>query len=253
MMFTAFRMLFKGALRDRVSLMWAIAFPVIFLVVLGFIFPTPAYRQQLLAGMLALSVLFFGLHGIAFESLYQRNSGVYKLLRATPYRIITFVINLTLARGLVALLCGAIVTIVGMLIFNVWFRWESLLLILPMLVLATLCFTFLGLIVSNLAQNETQVSMINNVVTLPMMFASEVFYSLSAAPAWVRVVGRVFPLGYLVEGEKAALLVNASGVVFPTVILLGFALLALTLAVVTFRWDPDASPVRRILRVRAAS
>ena len=95
--------------------------------------------------------------------------------------------------------------------------------------------------------------MINNVVTLPMMFASEVFYSLSAAPAWVRVVGHVFPLSYLVDGEKAALAVNASGVVFPTVILLGFTLLALALAVVTFRWDPDASPVSRILRVRAAS
>ena len=126
-----------------------------------------------------------------------------------------------------------------MLILNVWFRWESLLLLLPLLVLATLCFTFLGMIVSNLAQNETQVSMINNVVTLPMMFASEVFYSLSAAPGWVKGVGRLFPLSYLVDGEKTALL--------------GFTLLTLALAVVTFRWDPDASPMRRILRVRAAS
>lgn len=252
-MFTAFRLLFKGALRDRVSLLWAIAFPVIFLVVLGFIFPTPAYRQQLLAGLLALSVLFFGLHGIAFESLSQRNSGVYKLLRATPYRIIAFVTNLTLARGLVALLCGAFVAIAGMLIFNVWFRWESVLLLLPLLVLATLCFSFLGMTVSNLAQNEAQVSMFSTVITLPMIFASEVFYSLSTAPGWVRVVGRVFPLSYLVEGEKAALLGDVSGVVFPTVILLGFTLLALTLAVVTFRWDPDASPMRRILRIRAAS
>jgi ABC-2 type transport system permease protein len=168
---------------------------------------------------------------------------------ATPYRIIAFVTNLTLARGLVALLSGAIVAMIGMLIFNVWFRWESVLLFLPMLVLATLCFTFLGLTVSNLAQNETQVSMLNNVVTLPMMFASEVFYSLSAAPDWVKGVGRVFPLSYLVDGEKAALAVNASGVVLPTVILLGFTLLALALAVV----DPDASLVLRILRGRAAS
>lgn len=138
-----------------------------------------------------------------------------------------------------------------MLIFNAWLRWESVLLLLPLLVLATLCFTFLGLTVSNLAQNETQVSMFNNVVTLPMMFTSEVFYSLSAAPGWVKGVGRIFPLSYLVDGEKAALVGNVFGVVFPTVILLGFTLLALTLAVVTFRWDPDASPVRRILRARS--
>lgn len=252
-MFTAFRLLFKGALRDRVSLLWAIAFPLIFLVVLGFIFPTQVYRQQLLVGMLALSVLFFGLHGIAFESLVQRNSGVYKLLHATPYRVTAFVITLTLARGLIALLSGALVALAGMLIFNMWLRWESVLLFLPLLVLATLCFTFLGLTISNLAQNETQVSMINNVVTLPMLFASEIFYSLSAAPSWVKGVGHVLPLSYLIDGEKAALVANASGVIVSAVILLGFTLLALALAVFTFRWDPDASPVRRILHARATS
>lgn len=251
-MFITFRTLFKGALRDRTSLAWAIAFPAIFLVVLGFIFPAPAYRQQLLAGMVALSVLFFGLHGIAFESLFQRNSGVYKLLRATPYRTIAFVTNLTLARGLVALISGAIVTLIGMLIFNTWLRWESLLLLLPLLVLATLCFTFLGLFVSNLSQNETQVSMLNNIITLPMMFTSEIFYSLSAAPAWLRIIGQALPLSYLIDGEKAALAVNVSSLVLPMLVLLGFTLLALVLAVATFRWDRDALPVRRILRPRAA-
>ena len=65
-------------------------------------------------------------------------------------------------------------------------------------------------------------------------------------------MSRVFPLSYLIDGEKAALAVNASGAVPPTLILLGFTLLTLILAVLTFRWDPDASPVRRILRVRAS-
>ena len=90
-MLITFRTLFRGALRDRISLFFAIIFPVVLLFALGFIFPTPGYRRQLLAGMLAVSVLFFSLNGIAFESLFQRNSGVYKLLRATPYRSITFI------------------------------------------------------------------------------------------------------------------------------------------------------------------
>jgi ABC-2 type transport system permease protein len=252
-MFTPFRLLFKGALRDRVSLLWAVAFPLVFLVVLGFIFPTHAYRQQLLLGMLALSVLFFGLQGIAFESLYQRNRGVYKLLRATPYRITAFVAHLTLARGLVALICGALVVLLGMLIFNLWFRWETVLLFLPPLVLATLCFTFLGLIVSNLSQNETQVSMINNIVTLPMLFASEVFYNLHSAPGWIMIVGHIFPLSYLIDAEKAALAVNVSGVAFSTLILLAMTLLTLLLAVATFRWDADASPLHRFRSVPAIS
>src|SRR5215813_15515048 len=118
-MFVPFRTLLRGAFRDRVSLVWAIAFPLVLLLALGFAFPTPGYRRQLLAGMLALSVMFFSLYGIAFESLAQRNQGVYKLLRATPYHTLAFVVNLALARGLVALLSSALVAVVGALVFHI--------------------------------------------------------------------------------------------------------------------------------------
>ena len=60
-MLTTFRTLLRGALRDRVSLFFAVVFPIGFLLVLGFVFPDPGYRRQLLAGMLAVSTLFFSL------------------------------------------------------------------------------------------------------------------------------------------------------------------------------------------------
>jgi ABC-2 type transport system permease protein len=68
-MLVPFRTLLRGALRDRISLAWAIVFPLVLLLALGFVFPTPGYRHQLLIGMLALSVMFFSLYGIAYESL----------------------------------------------------------------------------------------------------------------------------------------------------------------------------------------
>jgi ABC-2 type transport system permease protein len=251
-MLTTFRTLLRGALRDRVSLFFAIVFPIGFLLVLGFVFPDPGYRRQLLAGMLAVSTLFFSLNGIAFESLYQRNSGVYKLLRATPYRTITFITNLTASRSIVALLSCVLVIVVGMLVFGIAVSWQSVLLLVPGLVLGTLCLTFLGLTISNLVQNENQVAMLNNIVTLPMIFSSATFYSLSNAPAWVKAIGHVFPFSYLLDGEHAAFAGNAAGIVFPSLILLGFTVLSMLLAFVTFRWDPNAPVMRRVLRTRVA-
>jgi ABC-2 type transport system permease protein len=251
-MLTTFRTLLRGALRDRVSLFFAIVFPIGFLLVLGFVFPDPGYRRQLLAGMLAVSTLFFSLNGIAFESLNQRNSGVYKLLRATPYRTITFITNLTASRSIVALLSCVLVIVVGVLVFGIAVSWQSVLLLLPGLVLGTLCFTFLGLTISNLVQNENQVAMLNNIVTLPMIFSSATFYSLSNAPAWVKAIGHVFPFSYLLDGEHAAFAGNAAGIAFPTLILLGFTVLSMLLAFVTFRWDPNAPVMRRVLRARVA-
>jgi ABC-2 type transport system permease protein len=251
-MLTTFRTLLKGALRDRVSLFFAIVFPIGILLVLGFVFPDPGYRRQLLAGMLAVSTLFFSLNGIAFESLYQRNSGVYKLLRATPYRTITFITNFAASRSIVALLSCALVAIVGVLVFGIALSWQSALLLVPILVLGTLCFTFLGLTISNLVQNENQVSMLSNIVTLPMVFSSATFYSLSNAPVWVKTIGHAFPFSYLIDGEHAAFAGNAAGVVFPSLILLGFTVLAVLLAFATFRWDPNARVMRRGMRARAA-
>src|SRR5215831_17450989 len=150
-MFVPFRTLLCGAFRDRVSLVWAIAFPLVLLLALGFVFPEASYRRQLLGSMLALSVMFFSLYGIAFESLAQRNQGVYKLLRATPYRTLAFVVNLALARGLVALLSSALVGLVGALVFQIAIGVSTVLLLAPVLVLATLCFTCIGLVVGNLS------------------------------------------------------------------------------------------------------
>ncbi len=250
-MLTTFRILLRGALRDRISLFFAIVFPIAALLVLGFVFPSPEYRKQLLAGMLAVSVLFFSLNGIAFESLFQRNSAVYKLLRATPYRSITFITNLTASRGVVALLICTLVAIVGVLIFGIALSWQSELLLIPVLVLGILCFTFLGLTISNLAQNENQVAMLNNIVTLPMIFTSATFYSLSNAPSWVTTIGHLLPFSYLIDAEHAAFAGNIGEIVFPLLILSSFTFIAMLMALVTFRWDPNTPPIRSKLRVRA--
>jgi ABC-2 type transport system permease protein len=243
-MFVPFRTLLRGALRDRVSLVWAVGFPVVLLVTLGFVFPTAGYQRQALIGMLALSVMFFSLYGIAFESLAQRNQGVYKLLRATPYRTLAFVANLALARGIVALLSSALVSLVGVLLFHIAVSITGILLLTLTLALATLCFTCMGLTVGNLSQTETQVAGLNNLVTLPMIFVSETFYSLASAPAWVQTLSSVFPLSHVLDAVRAALAGSVAGVVAPLLLVLAYTLVALALAVLTFRWDPDAAPLR---------
>jgi ABC-2 type transport system permease protein len=221
-----------------------VGFPLVLLLALGFAFPTAGYRRQLLVGMLALSVMFFSLYGIAFESLAQRNQGVYKLLRATPYSTLAFVVNLTLARGAVALLSSALVAVVGALLFHIVITVTGVLLLALVLALTTLCFTCIGLTVGNLSQTETQVAGLNNLVTLPMIFASEAFYSLAAAPAWTRTLSRVFPLSHVLDAVRAAIAGSASDLVTPLILVMVYTALALALAVLTFRWDPDAAPLR---------
>jgi ABC-2 type transport system permease protein len=249
-MLIPFRALLKGALRDRMSLFYATLFPIGLLIGLGAAFGTADYRAHLLAGMLAASTLFFSLFGIAFESMFQRNSGVYKLLRATPYRTVAFAVHLTAARGVIALASCALVAVVGAVDFGLAVSWHAALLLAPVLAMGTLCFTFLGLVVGNLAQRENSVAMLCNLFCWPMIFASETFYSLAGAPGWVRALNEVLPLGHLIAGVRAALAGDLGGTLGALGLLAGYTALALGLAVVTFRWDADAPPLR-LGRVRS--
>jgi ABC-2 type transport system permease protein len=231
----------RGALRDRISLFWSVAFPLVLLGVLDAFFADPLYRARLLIGLLAISTMFFALSGTAFEVVAQRARGIYKLLRVTPMRTSLFVADLALARTLVALLSAALVAAVGFAIDRPAVDAVRLALLLPVLLLGAVCFTFLGVFVGNLARQEAQASMLGNLVTLPMVFTSDAFYSLAHAPASVRAIGAALPFSHLLDDLAAALRGDATGLVVPCLLLAGYCLLALALATITFRWDPHAA------------
>ncbi len=244
-MWIVFRGLLSGALRDRISLFYALIFPAAALAVLAYFFEDPGYRRHLLVGVTALGGFFFTMSGTGFEVMRQRQRGVYKLLRATPFPTGAFVSALTAARGLIALVCALFVYVGGALFLGAGIAPAGLLLMLPALALGTVCFTALGFILGNLGNTETQVAGINNLFVLPMTFASPVFYSLEGAPRWVQLLSEAMPLRHLVAALQAAAAVDPVAMIRPLVILCGFTAAILLVAVATFRWDPDARLMRR--------
>lgn len=233
--------LLKSAARDRLSLGWAIVFPLLLLIGLGIAFTSQTYRAQLLVGVLLISLVNFVFNGAPFEVLRQRNSGVYKLLRATLYSIPRFITALALARASVALVCLAAVMGVGLLFTGVQLAWSDVLTAFPVMLLGILCFSLLGIVVGNLANEDAQAAALNNVVTLPMLFLSEVFYSLQRAPAWIQALSEVLPFQNMLVLLRATLLHSGEAWLRPMLVVGAYTLLFLLLAVITFRWDSEGS------------
>lgn len=247
-MWIIFKALLVGALRDRISLFYGLVFPAVALVLLSLFFKDPGYRQNLLIGLVALGGFFFTTTGTGFEVMKQRRQGVYKLLRATPFSIAAFVGALTAARGLISLVCSLLVYLGGTLYLGLAVDPAGLLLMLPVMLLGTVCFTALGFILGNIGNNETQVAGINNLFNLPMTFGSPIFYSLEAAPQWVQVLSKALPMSHYIGALTAAQAGGIREMLLPVVILLGFSLGILLVAVLTFRWDVDAG----LIRIRTA-
>lgn len=215
-MWITFCALLNSALRDRISLFWSVLAPLALLFGLGSLFPHPEYRRNLILGLLAFGCLGFALSGTGFEVMRQRTRGVYKML------------------------AGAVVVLgVGAAVYGVDGTLWSLALFLPVLILGIACFMFLGFVLGNLGENENQVALYNNLFILPQIFASEIFYTLDNTPAWVTAASRLMPASHFVNALRAAAALDGDAFVVSVAMLLGMTLLALFLAVVTFRWNPE--------------
>ena len=109
----------------------------------------------------------------------------------------------------------------------------------PLLIAGTLSFLAIGLLVGAIAKTDEAASAMANFVVLPMAFLSGTFFDISAAPAWLQAVSKVFPLRWMNDGMLAVLArgEGVSSVVLPIAILLGFSTAVTFAATRIFTWD----------------
>jgi len=240
-MITIFRTMLTGIFRDMHTLFWTIIFPLAILVGLGLYIDDQAYSERLLGGVLTTNVLLGSAMVTAFNVMAQRNRGVYKLLRATPFSTSAFITAMTGARTVLSLLVSVCVIIMSVLLFGVSLSFLSIIMMLVVLLVGTVCFTAIGFIAANLSRDESNVNMISNLISFPMLFTSGAFYSLEHAPAWIQMIGKLQPFSYFVDAMAIAIRPNGSfaDIWLPLVILAGFSVLCLAAASFTFRWDSE--------------
>lgn len=231
----------RSMFRDTHTLVWNIVFPIAMLVGLGLYFHDAAYSHRLLAGVLTTNILFGATMVTAFNVMAQRNRGIYKLLRATPFRTVSFIAAMTGARTVLALLVSACVILMSLLLLGVQLSLTGLALMLLVLLIGSVCFTALGFLAANLSRDEGNVNMISNLMSFPMLLTSEAFYSLEHAPSWVVTLGQLQPFHHLVDAMAIAVHPQGdiAGIWMPLLILTGFTILILGAAAWTFRWDAE--------------
>lgn len=253
-MITIFRTMLTGILRDVHTLFWTILFPIAMLIGLGLYFDNPEYSERLTAGVLTMNVLFGSTMVTAFQVMAQRNRGVYKLLRVTPFSTAKFILAMASSRTVLTLIVSSGILAVGILLFGVDLSLQGLLMVTLILLVGSVCFTAIGFIAANLSRDESNVNMISNLISFPMLFTSQAFYSLQNAPDWVQFLAHIQPFYYFVEamGEAVSLGRASADLGIALAILVGFTALCLLLAAFTFRWDSER-PVRRRMAAKRTS
>jgi ABC-2 type transport system permease protein len=230
-----FKSMAVTALRDRISLFYAVIFPLVLLIGLGMYMGSDSYMPRLTTAVTALGIVFWALQGIAFQILSQRSRGVYKLLHLTPYPVIRFILSMSLARTALSLIMSVLVLTAGVLVLGVPMGLKAWFLLLPVLLAGTLCFTCLGFVIANVANNEGQINMYSNLLCIPLVFCTEAFYNLDVGPEWIRYVGEWLPFSHMVQAMNLAMEGAGRAYLTELLILAVFTAASAGLAAVTFR------------------
>ncbi len=202
---TIFRLTLKAATRDPFLLLWSILLPIGGTIGLGMFIKAPEYPRHILTGMMAVSILFYAFMTTAFAILAQRRRGVYNLLRVTPMPLLKYVWSISSAWMLISFLCALFTLSTGVLVFKLNVSLRSFIALLPMIIIATLGYVFLSFFIASLSRTESNVSIITNIITMPLLFGSSAFYSLNSAPEFIQTINRFNPFQWFINGLRSSL------------------------------------------------
>ncbi|ACL18572.1 ABC-2 type transporter [Desulfitobacterium hafniense DCB-2] len=233
---TLFSLTFKSASRDPFLLLWSILLPIGGMVGLGMLIKSPEYPQGIVTGMMAVSILFYAFTTTSFAILAQRRRGVYHLLRVTPLPLWQYVCGLSGAWTLISFLCALLVLLSGVLVFKLNVSLPSFLAMVPIILIATLSYVFFSFFIAGLSRSENNVSILTNLITMPLLLGSSAFYSLNNAPAFIQTINRWNPFQWFIDGLRSALDSAWADYLTSMGLISLVAIAALVLALKTFRY-----------------
>jgi ABC-type multidrug transport system permease subunit len=159
------------------------------------------YIDWLFPGILAMNMMFSALWGVGYIIVRYRKNGVLKRLKVTPLTAFEYLSAQLLSRIFLLMFSLVIVWIGCDLFFK--FKVEgSYLNLVIIFLLGSLSLTSLGLLVAARGTSEEFTSGVLNFITWPMMFLSEVWFSLEGAPQWVKAFAQLLPLTHMLSAIR---------------------------------------------------
>jgi ABC-2 type transport system permease protein len=167
------------------------------------------YVDFLTPGIVGMTIMQLGIAGVMFTFVVDRQRGVIRRIMATPISRRNYMAAHVLERLILAVLQVLILLAVAVFAFNVTIV-GSLATVLLMSVLGSVMFLCLGFAVTGFVTTENQAPAIMQLVTLPQMFLSGVFFSRDAVPAFLKPVADVLPLTFVNEALRQVSTAGAS-------------------------------------------
>ena len=197
-----------------------------------------SYVDFLVPGILSMSIMQMGIFGVAFSFVSLKKRGILRRLWVTPINPNDFILAQVLTRLVLVMLQIVLMVALGVVAFDLHFIGNFANMFVIGLI-GAIVFLAIGFALAGISKSEDQVAPLANVVSLPMMALSGIFFSRSALPGFVHTVTDFFPLTYLADGMRSVAIDGATlANVAPQILgLLVWCIISCFLAIKMFRWE----------------
>ncbi|RMI12490.1 ABC transporter permease [Cellulomonas triticagri] len=186
--------------------------------------------------LIGLILTFIGTIITSIGLVKERAAGTLEQLAVMPLRPVDVIVGKIAPYFLLAAADMVLVTVLGMLLFDVPFRGSVALLVVAGAVFL-LVVLGIGVLISTVSQNAGQAIQAAILVLLPQILLSGFIFPLDAMAPGVRWIGYVLPLTWFVKISQGVMLRDAGldSLWLPLTILCGMAVLVFGAAVLRFR------------------
>ncbi|ACQ81416.1 ABC-2 type transporter [Beutenbergia cavernae DSM 12333] len=251
---TAYELL--AFVRERDAMIFIFGYPLLMLPIFATVFAGQAqggqgasipFAQYFLPGMVATGVMLSSFQTLAIGIAAERDDGTLKRLRATPVSAVGYFLGKTGQVLVVGVVQTTLLLILAAVAFDVPLpdsldRWATFAWVF---VLGTATGAVCGVAFSSVPRSGRSASAVVTSVVLVLQFISGVFFPFFDLPGWMQAVASVFPLRWIAQGMRAALLPEQAAALevggewqLPVVaaVVLAWGVVGLVAGARTFRW-----------------
>ena len=202
----------KRYLRSKVQIIVSLGQPMLYLLALGFglgpVFRKAgngSYIQFIAPGVVGMTVLFSSVFsGIAM--LWDRQFGFLKETLVAPVPRIQIMIGRTFGGATVAMIQGTLILLACLIAGFRPQHWIAIPFAFLFVALIAVVFAALGTSIGSIIKDMQGFQLIMNFLVMPIFFLSGALFPLTNLPAVLRVITRLDPLTYGVDGLRGALI-----------------------------------------------
>jgi ABC-2 type transport system permease protein len=213
--------------------------PLLFLALFGAIFAGSQDNLDVIVpGIAGMSIMSTTFSALAMNVTFLREQGVLKRMHGTPLPTGSYLGGIAANAVTNATVQVTLVILAGRLFFGIGWPKDWLELFV-FVITGVVCLASLGVAYSHVIPNFDAAPAYVNIVFLPVIFISGVFYDVDNTPAFLRDIAQALPLTHIIDGLSGAMVtgrgladnLSALGVV------LVWMVAGIVLAIRGFSWE----------------